>query len=218
MAKSSIIHIGVIILGLAIAFLYVSGCIHSQNKHPNDSDILRYTPFSVYRGVEMFWHKDYAGVDWKEKVKDDINTSISLLSAVTQPYDLVNTKEQIENFSKQLSKYPQGKRKEIASTVRAFLNFGNMWTRDLIIYLENYESDTVFKFSPKSQQVYDSLQNYYQIDELAIINSVTDSISKEIREYPENRQMYISRLKGHDTYDNSIYDKYFYKLFSEHLQ
>ena len=217
MTKTSITEIGGTILGICIAFLYAAGCIHSDKKHPNDGDILRYTPFSIYRGVEMFWHDDFKGVNWKEKISDDINTSIKLLSAVTQTYDLVNTKQQIEDFTKQLSKYPNDKRKEIANTVRRFLNFGDLWTKDMILHLERADSAINFKFSLQSQQAYDSLMNYYYIAEMKDFKNLADSITKEILKFPENKQMYIDRFKDHDRLDISQYGKYFQKMFNEPL-
>ena len=210
-------NIAIIILQFSIVFFWVTGSIHSCNKHKDEGNIVRYSPFALYRGAEMFWHEDYAGVDWNEKINDDINTSIRLLTAITLTYDILNTKEQISKFSEQLSKYPSDKRKQIANAVRRFLNFGNLWTRDLVSFLDKNESNSAFDFSSKTKVEYDSLKNFYHIEEVSEWESIIDSLIIEIKMYPENRQLYLNRLKGHDIKDNKIYSNYFYKLFNENF-
>lgn len=197
--------------------LIINGCVHSCKKHKDDPEWLQNTPIAVYRGVEFFWHDDFAGVDWKERVSEDINTSIRLFTGVTQTYDLVNTKQQIEDFSKQLLKYPTVRRKEIAHAVRMFLQFGDLWTKDVIAHLEGSDSNSSFEFSPKAKRAYDSLMNYYYIAEMKDFQTAADSLINDMIENPENKQIYITRLKGHDATDIRQYEKYFYKIFKESL-
>lgn len=214
--KRTITEIGTAALWIGFAFLYVSGCIHSKNKHSDDGDILRYSPYSVYRGLEMFWHDDFKGVDWDERIKNDVATSLSLLNGLERTYDIVNTKEQLDILQKRFSNYPKDKLKMIASGVREALNFSKLWMTDLKAFLGTGPTDTVFTLSPETNRIFEHLKDIFG-RETNQFTDMVDSMVLAVKKQPENKPIYLKRLNDHVKYDNDIYSMPFKKLFKEDL-
>lgn len=104
--KNSLTSIGLTILPVVFAFFYISGVIHSCNKH-SDSDMIRYSPIAVYRGVEMFWHDDFRGVDWDQKLKSDAFVLFQFMTT-TYPSEVAETfSNELDNFGEKVRKYPK---------------------------------------------------------------------------------------------------------------
>jgi hypothetical protein len=49
-----------IVFSLGATFFYIAGIIHAYKKHPTFDFVLSIIlpPFGIYRGAEMFWHKE----------------------------------------------------------------------------------------------------------------------------------------------------------------
>lgn len=216
--KSSITEIGSGLFGIAIAFFYVAGCIHSSKKHKDDGDILMYTPFSVYRGIEMFWHNDYAGVDWKEKVTDDVGTAIQLMSSTMGSSKIDDVKSQINEFADKISKYPPQRKKEVKEGVVKFYRFLDSWTNDFTNYIDTFKADTHFKMGFETSTLYDSLNVFYNVPGLNIYQTLNDSMENIVKENKDNLEELKSRLHLHQRFDIDYYDKAFFKIFGEHLK
>jgi hypothetical protein len=199
----------------AILFAYIAGTIHSCNKHPDDSKAERFTPYAVYRGIEMFWHNDFPGVDWKQKISEDVSISIQLLSAVTQPATMVEANQQLEHLANQLESYPASKRKEVANAVRMCLRYGDIWAFELWSYLTSADSSVSFSFSADANSLMDSLRSKYNIYEIDAMRTMADSVILQTKDKPEERILLAGRLKDHVDEDKLTYKRYFPKLFNE---
>lgn len=164
----------------------------------------------------MFWHDDFKGVDWDEKIQDDVTTTLSLLNGLDRTYDLVYTKEQLEVLRKKFSTYPNDKLKKIASVVREALGFSKLWMADLRAFLETGENDTTFTLSAETNRVFNDLRKIFG-NETKQFTDMSDSIISAVKSQPENKPLYLQRLNEHLKYDNDKYSAPFKKLFKEEL-
>lgn len=202
---------------VVILFAYVAGTIHSCNKHPNDSKAETFTPFAIYRGIEMFWHDDFPGVDWKQKVSDDVSISIQLLSAVKQPGTMAEANQQLDQLATQIQTYPAEKRREIARGVRMVLRYGDVWAYELSEYLISRDTLKTFSFSADAKALIDSIKNEYGMFEIDQMSALADSLIGNTENSLEERRILARRLKGHIDTDKTFDSRYFRKLFKEDL-
>jgi hypothetical protein len=95
------------------------GLYHTYTRHRDQFWLaVVIPPISWYRGVEMFWHKEYSGKRWEKMLANDAQTIYQLLnsSAVGSHPDQVKLDEEIDSFSKKVTKYPK-KNRAIIKTV-----------------------------------------------------------------------------------------------------
>lgn len=106
-------------------------------------------PWGFYRGIEQFWHNDYAGTNWKEKINSDTKVVFYLIySGVQKDRDELKYQKDVEQFRVNINNYPKGKiviLKRNASTYIAFLSsldedFINMISGDTIFYKKDFMS------------------------------------------------------------------------------
>src|SRR5436189_4904770 len=108
--KEKLGEIGGSIFWLAIIGLYISGGIHSAKKHDEGSVSWWLPPWGVYRGIEQFWHNDYAGVDWNEKLHSDTKVIFYLIYTSTQKNrDELKLQNDLNQFRQQIKNYPKDK-------------------------------------------------------------------------------------------------------------
>lgn len=201
--------------------LWINGCIHSASKHKGDSFILSETPIAIYRGVEFFWHDDFAGVNWEERVKDDVGTTIDLMSSsTTASYNIDNVKQQINDFSQKISTYPKNRKIEIEKGVKQYLRFGKVLTTDLVNYVNTFDPNnpyTEYTLSDETKKLGDSLDNYFNIKGIKLAISSFDTLKVQIQKDAENISVYRQRINAHSYGDDEVYSNVYYKIFKEKL-
>lgn len=197
--------------------LLVNGCFHSSTKHKDDPFWIQQSPLAIYRGVEYFWHDDYAGVNWKEKIDDDAETAIELIMSSNSGQNIDETKTQMRNLSEKISKYPKDKRQEIEKIVRRYLSFIFKITDDFTSYVNNFPIDSTFRMSSSTQKIIDSLKSENHITGLETMKQIFDSLSVNIKNDSENISTYRQRLKLHNLTDNEFIGKSFLRIFQVNL-
>ena len=74
---------------LATFFLYGEGAgiYHAFKKHDIGDGLIAVfiPPYAWYRSLEIWWHDDFAAVDWDQRVKSDARVLIALLNASANP-------------------------------------------------------------------------------------------------------------------------------------
>jgi len=99
------------------SFLFVAGLIHSYRKHSSKDFVLTIIipPLTIYRGMEMFWHKDEVeadNIDWDKRLSSDLRSSIYLLTeGAYKDANIVQMNETTEQFSNKIKDYPKDKKK-----------------------------------------------------------------------------------------------------------
>jgi hypothetical protein len=214
--KTTLGVIGYVIIWILFFGLLVNGCVHSCNKHKNDPVWLQETPAVIYRGVEYFWHDDFAGVNWTERIKDDVGTAVQLITASQQTYQINETKSEIEKFANKMKTYPVDKKLEIQDGVKKFILFSEYLGRDFYGYVVNFKRDSTFELANDTQRLYDSLDSYYNIGGINALKWVMDSVTNLIDD--NNIAEYQDRVKTHNDYDFDIYAVAYQRLFNEKLE
>lgn len=220
MANSTTNVLGTL-FGLAFTFLYVAGSIHSCNKHKDDEDIVRYSPFAVYRGAEMFWHDDFKGVDWERRQKED---AFILFQMMTTPYgeapETVNA--EIDKFREKIKGYPKSRVNFLKNSGRVYSRFISTVNKEIRSYLDSLEAG-LYQFNSKgwnteSLALEDSIITIYGITELRGASSQIDSTMIKIRlavafgdikEIDKNRQSMGNREKVIMAWMNRVYNQIF---------
>jgi hypothetical protein len=174
MSKSEIATTAAYIL---FGALLINGCVHSCKKHKDDPIWLQDTPAVICRGVEFFWHDDFAGVDWNERIKDDIMIECRLIDYSTGITNINDIQMQTEEFSKRISTYPSKWKQELKNGASAYIRWNLSLKNDVI----NYATDIInglnkqFDFSESTNKIYDSTKNYYGVQTVSITSKSLDS-------------------------------------------
>lgn len=175
-----------LIYGLYILVIgsWINGCIHSYSKHNNDPDWLQNSPLVIYRGIEYFWHDDYADVNWEERIKNDAGTIFTFLNLSNENSDIDNVKMQIENFSKKIKKYPPEKLNLLKVAAKQYIRFNKTLSNEMYNYIGlilNGEDLSPSKWGIKTKMIADSLISDYDIQRNSLAIDVMDSTAITLR-------------------------------------
>lgn len=148
--KEKLGNITGLLIGLALSVIYIMGGIHSAKKH-NEGSLAWWMPlWGVYRGIEQFWHDDYANTNWNEKINSDTKIIFYIIySGIQKDRDELKYQKDVNQFRRQIDSYPKKKiliLKKNASTYIAFLHsldedFANMLSGDTLFYKKNFMSN-----------------------------------------------------------------------------
>lgn len=177
--KNSILSIGTYILWIALMFLYISGCIHSEKKH-SDPGIVRYSPFSIYRGLEKYWHNEKSEVDWGNRLKSDVYIIFQMMTTETSKLSVVQ--EETEKFNQKILSYPSEKISYLKNAAHSIYNYFVKTRSKLLSYIDSLQNGN-YQFDSSSwmydeQVLEDSLVINYDLKEL---KGSIDSLSKTLR-------------------------------------
>lgn len=160
--------------------LIINGCVHSCKKHKDDPEWLQNTPIVAYRGVEYFWHDDFAGVDWNERLKADARSAFILMDAYTSNEKVDEITSEIESFSKKINKYPTEKLHYIQEAANTYLRFYSVFFTVSKNYCDSIISGNYLsvpgKWNKEIKPFHDSLVNVYEYDELKSQMETGDSV------------------------------------------
>jgi hypothetical protein len=155
---------------LYIFFFYgeIAGIMHSAKKHSTGDVIaaISIPPWAWYRSIEMFWHNDFADVDWDKRLKSDIESSVYLLSqAGAKDADVYKINEDIEKFSNKISKYPKDKRQFLINGSRKYISFSNLMVDDMgLVIIKYYKTGKAnLALSAKTMSAEQELINKYNL-------------------------------------------------------
>lgn len=182
----SIKEIGTSILYLAFFFLYISGCVHSLKKHKDDGDLMRYSPMSVYRGVEWYWHDDFAGVNWEERLKSDAYTLQVIMNSLGESQHIETLNTQIEKFGNKIRTYPDDKYDYLKRAAKLYYSYFTTVREEMSAYLDSiqagkYKFDS-YGWDDKSKIIQDSLILVYGLKEVSEVNKELNKALVKLRE------------------------------------
>lgn len=174
-----------IFLGLSAIFLFFAGDYHSEKKHSNDPWYLTHTPFLFYRGLEMFWHDDFRGVNWDQTLKNDAYILFQMMTTVASANTAESANSQIKKYSERISEYPSDKRMYLMNAGNTYYRYFITLKNETTAYLDSLEAGRT-QFDPKdwnivSSKIEDTIVRNYGIKELVGGTKLMDSILMEIR-------------------------------------
>lgn len=183
-----------------LLFFYgeIFGVIHSIRKHSTSDAILCVVipPMAWWRSIEMFWHDDFADVDWDERLSSDLKTCVyfhgEIISSQTNTYQL---NEDIENFAKKVKKYPEDKREFLVNGFRKYLEFQNLLVNDLYYCFDRYFKGAEYelKLSSKTKNKEKELEAYISKSDLEILKNGMDEMAQSFK--PEKSDLTTEKIE-----------------------
>lgn len=222
--KSTLTNSVVILFYVLLTSAWINGCFHSFKKHRDDPQWLQQTPLVMYRGVEYFWHDDFADVDWNERIKNDAATVIALIDQSSQSQNIDDTKMQIENFSKKISAYPRDKIERLKIAGIRFIKYLEYMASDMTIYIDSVMVGADLKpeqWDKHPRYFDDSLKQEFDISDNES-KKIIDSVAIQIRihwgfgEVDKVKDYYYNMKKNGPTIISS-YKEGYYRIFKERL-
>jgi|GEM_PF-5217153 len=220
------------ILLLIFIPLYVLGTYHSCTKHKDDSDLLRYTPMAIYRGIEFFWHDDFAGVNWEERLRDDALVCFNTLTkCYSENLDLDDFNTKVSEFSKRISKYPEEKKEPLKHVSQSYIKYANSFRKDIekAIQATSQESPFHLHYSYRTQELEDQIcKMFHPEDCINLRNTLklaVDEVNNQVNTSIEKGDVNIATIKERasvyyrivETNMNAALFKTYRKLFGESL-
>lgn len=155
-------------------------------------------------------------INWDKRLPNDISTACQLILLSEDVTNIDSNRMQIENFSNKIEDYPSDKKRLLKDGVVSFIKWNISATQDLNNYVDNLtrNSSAVFEYSDWSNDLYDSVLNYYKVDMIKEIKQVGDlamigvdykSIKKpELKEISEKskRRLLLFISEAHTAFKN----------------
>jgi hypothetical protein len=162
---------------LSLIASFINGVVHSVKKHGLVDAVVSvgFFPWGIYRGIEYFWHDDYANVDWDKKLASDINACINIVNNVENPNeDRSKTNETIEKLANKIKNYPEDKKIYVKGAVGTYIRYMKSSLEDILISMSSYNRTGVFE----------------------LLNSqVTTGLEKELIEYGLKEDIEVHKLE-----------------------
>ncbi len=170
------------LLYILLSAAYVLGLFHSFKKHGAGDGFLGTVlfPYAMYRGVESFWHNDFAKVDWNKRLQADMKNCVYFIDQSVNPgADVYQFNKDIEEFSSRIRKYPQLKKNFLMDGCRKYIGFSRGIIEDMKISSVSYFKTGSFEFT-KSKPVLDiedELRRTFKIQDE--INNIWTSLNEQ---------------------------------------
>ena len=112
---------------------YGLGVFHSFDKHGVIDGYVGTAlfPWAMYRGIEFWWHDDYAGVNWDQRLKTDMKSCVYFFEEsnkdANNKYQL---NEDLEKFSTKIRSYPKDKKQYLKNGCKIIISYDLSLTQD----------------------------------------------------------------------------------------
>ncbi|MFH2108155.1 MAG: hypothetical protein ABII93_05740 [Chrysiogenia bacterium] len=214
--------------GTILIGLFILGEYHSCTKHKDDSDLITYSPLVLYRGVEFFWHNDFAGVNWDEKLKDDGRYCIYLFhGSIDESVNPQELSKNSETFKKNINKYPKDKLDVLKSFSRLYFKYQLAMFSNIVAAFQTYLSfgEANLSHSGDMQIIENKLRGYLHEEDIMKMNVETNSGFTKFNEmFPQldalsetEKNERLKNMVAGIVYVQSKYSAEFKKLFDEDL-
>jgi hypothetical protein len=156
-----------IILYASVAYFEFGGIYHAWKKH-NDAVLAFFIPpLAWYRAVEVFWHDDFAGVNWEQRLKDDAHSCIFILNSFIRNSTIpTEMNRDIEKLSIEILKYPDDKLNVLKKVSRLYIEYSLIAVEDAVRATKDYirYGQTNLSYSGKIVEVENKLKAFLPID------------------------------------------------------
>lgn len=175
-----------VIIPLFIVYGEIFGIVHSVRHHSKNDVIASFLlpPWAWWRSVELYWHDDYANVDWNKRLKGDVFVLYRLLASDPKKDEQAEFNDILEKFSKRVNAYPKDKSDYLKESAKMYARFLQAVNTDFTIYFKEQfdgtEQSNDINWSKLSKPILDSIVKEYEIKELLDTYVEMDSKIKEI--------------------------------------
>jgi hypothetical protein len=210
---------------------YGLGVVHSFKKHGVADGLIGVLifPWSMYRGVEYWWHDDNNNINWEKRLTNDMQTCIYFVALVNdKSADKYQLNENLEKFSEKIKDYPTDKRQYILDGTKKYILYSQSITNDFLNSLNNYKKNGNFNLttSNKTIKLETELSNYKLKEDIEISKKSIIELNKQMQDNMPNDIASIdyNKIKDIETEINlsmelqqKEYRRIFKSIFNEEL-
>lgn len=211
--------------------IYILGFYHSCTKHKDEGNSYIYNPFlTIYRGIEIFWHDDFADVNWDIRLTSDCEYAINLINQYSDKNkNMEDFNKNLENFVEKIQKYPTGKFERIKGFTNLYIQYSYSFFDDLYnviieypksgtyIYIESsktkkIKSEMSTYVSPELMNMLETqIKSYIEAMEKRILEFEVDELAEKLKTIGWQLKHYFDIIKSNNRY-------IFKKIFGEDLK
>jgi len=173
---------------ILIVYGEIVGIYHSFDKHGAIEGFISIgaPPWAWYRSAEIWWHDDFAGINWVDRLKTDTKNCLIMLTEYG--YDnSVRINEEIENAKNKYSKYPKDKLLYIKNFCREYVSFYELTNKDSKQFITDFLNTGNFKFvKSKETLLIENQLKKYHIEDLDIALQQADSLLAKYKDVLQN--------------------------------
>lgn len=215
-----------ILIGLIqITFIadYGLGVVHSFKKHGIADGFIGAVlfPWAMYRGVEFWWHDDYAKVNWDQRLSNDMQTCVYFISTVNEKNaDKYQINENLEKFSEKIKDYPANKRQYLLDGTKKYISYTKSLSDDFLTCFNNYKTTGNFTLttSDYTKKLENELSNFKLKDDMELSKNGIKELNNQMQNNLPNDTALIDYKKINDMeismkLTNEIQQKEFRRIF-----
>jgi hypothetical protein len=151
----------------------------------------------------MWWHDDYADIDWDKRLSNDMQTCIYFIAqANDQNVNKFELNDDLEKFSKRVNKYPDDKRGFLIDGTRTYVSYSNSILADLISSMKDSFASGKFEWEPSPQTIRleNELKSFKLEEDVELLKNVFNELKEQMKEnFPEDKEMIDEyRLKEYE--------------------
>jgi hypothetical protein len=212
-----------VLLYISLFADYGLGVVHSFKKHGVADGIIGTAlfPWAMYRGIEFWWHDDYANVNWDKRLTNDVQTCIYFISSSNdENADKYQINENLEKFSDKIKNYPEDKKRFLHDATKNYILFSNSITKDIFNSLSKYKTTGDYNLIESSEtlKLERELSNFKLKEEIDLYKKGFEELNKKMKSNLSNDTTLIDfdRIKEMETsmnYKVEIQQKEFRRIF-----
>lgn len=189
-------------------FIYaeIVGVYHSFKKHDGWLSIYL-PPVAWYHAAEIWWHDDFADVDWNKRIKTDTRIATFLIDKISTNQEDAESIEQLDKFINEIENYPADKQEKIRNNVKLYFLYLKSMTND-IANISNGE----IKLSAETNYFSKELANCDLGDKVDLLEKEMQTFTKQLGTRSltdEEKGSYIEQIQAHLTKFSVAYKRIF---------
>jgi hypothetical protein len=142
MKEKSISYL-IVLIYFAVVASYFTGIVHTFKKHNKIEALVSIGafPWAIYRGIEYWWHDDFADVNWKERISSDALQGIALIqTCAQQDANTYQLAKDLNEFASRVNKYPADRLKELKEKLKHYISYEISVSTDILNAVKGAES------------------------------------------------------------------------------
>ncbi len=124
----------------------------------------------VWHKITNLWEDEYANVDWDKRLEGDVEICMNLLNPETKLSDTYKYNRDIEQFSKEISKYPKDKLDYLKGACRYTIKYTVSVSNDLLnsfeIAFSKMDTLVPLTFSAETLGYIEAMRPYKKLSEV----------------------------------------------------
>jgi hypothetical protein len=226
---------GTIVATILVGLFYIfcayaefGGIYHAWKKHNDAVLALFIPPLAWYRAGEAFWHNDFAGVNWEQRLKDDAHSCIFILNSFVRNSTIpIEMNRDIEKLSMEILKYPVDKLNVLKKVSKLYIEYSLIAVEDAVRAAKDYirYGQANLSYSGKIVEVENKLKAFLPIDSFQELVHTTKTSYEAVTQKLNEAEALTEEQQGKVT-ENLAYFKQsaktkvseaYKKLFNEDL-